>query len=282
MSETTDSSCNVIKITNLDFQYDDNRKIFKNLSYSFKGENCYVICGRNGSGKSTLLELLAGKKLAKSNTISVDGIDPFRNTRINGIACLLNNQWGMRTVAYCGYNLPLQSSIKVKEMMISRKKLYPEREKELREVLSINTEWSLNGVSEGQRKRIQLYLGLLVPFKVLLMDEITVNLDVIVKSRFMDFLKKEARRGCCVLYVTHIFDGLDNWCDYVLYLNDNGIEETKIDNIKDKNIYLYILDKFNRDITRSITSKSSNISDIIVGNAGGYANGTLNNFNYKK
>ena len=72
--------------------------------------------------------------------------------------------------------------------MMGRQKtnLVLKREKELRELLMIDTEWSMNGVSEGQRKRIQLYLGLLRPFKVLLLDEITVNIDVIVKSRFMN------------------------------------------------------------------------------------------------
>lgn len=276
-NKDNNSISDIIKISNLDFNYNDNQEIFKNLSFNFKSSSCYVICGRNGSGKSTLLELLAGKKISKTNTISVDGIDPFRNTRINGIASLLNNQWGMRTVAYCGYNLPLQSSIKVKEMMIPLKNMFPEREKELRELLMIDREWSMNGVSEGQRKRIQLYLGLLRPFKVLLLDEITVNIDVIVKSRFMNFLKKEAERGCCVLYVTHIFDGLSDWCDYVLYLDNNGIEETDIEKIKDKDIYSFILDKFNKEKVKILDNETSNITNISIGNAGGYANGTLNN-----
>ena len=290
----------IVAIKDLTFSYKDKEdyRVFSHLSYNFYSHNCYVICGRNGSGKSTLLELIAGKKLAAINSISVDGIDPFRNTRINGLVSFLNNQWGMRTVAYCGYNLPLQSSIKVCEMMNGLKRQYPDREKTLREVLDINPEWALNNVSEGQRKRIQLYLGLLRPVKVLLLDEITVNIDVIIKARFLDFLKSEARNGVSVLYVTHIFDGLEDWCDYVLYLNKdsnniqgdqytrdsvNKIRETPIDSIPDRDIYKYVLDLFIKSNNTNDTDKEkpeeANVTDITkgLGNAGGYANGTLNN-----
>ncbi len=42
-------------------------------------------------------------------------------------------------------------------------------------------EWRrrLNKVSDGQRRRVQICLGLLKPYQVLLLDEITVDLDVV-------------------------------------------------------------------------------------------------------
>ena len=272
----------IASINNLDFLYNNSTKhIFKNLTHHFDSSNCYVLCGRNGCGKSTLLELLSGKRLAPSQTISVDGFDPFRNTRVNSTVAMLNNQWGMRTVAYCGYNLPLQSSIRVCEMMKSLKSLFPEREKELRQVLKINTQWRLNCVSEGQRKRIQLYLGLLQPFKLLLLDEITVNLDVIVKSRFMDFLKRESQKGCCVVYVTHIFDGLEEWCDRLLYMNKGNINEIEISTIRERQttIYDYVLQLFQKDSgdLEHTKEKEDHSYPISSRNAGGYSSGTLIN-----
>ena len=273
----------IATITGLTFRYsEESPPIFNQLDYNLYPGMRYILCGRNGCGKSTLLELLAGRRLAPSNTISVDGIDPFRNTRVNNIVGLLNNQWGMRTVAYCGYNLPLQSSISVDEMMISRKRNFPEREKILREVLMINLEWRLNNISEGQRKRVQLYLNLLQPYKLLLLDEITVNLDVVIKSRFMDFLYQESTRGCTIVYVTHIFDGLGDWCNRVIHMEQGRLEETAIEKIPQKDVYHYILKR----ITSSASPTSKNpeppetpqeYRDNIgsTNNAGGYTNGTL-------
>lgn len=59
------------------------------------------------------------------------------------------------------------------------KNLPPERVQELIEVMDVNPKWRMNLVSDGQRRRVQLVIGLMKPFKVLLLDEITVDLDVL-------------------------------------------------------------------------------------------------------
>lgn len=74
-------------------------------------------------------------------------------------------------------------------------------------------------VSDGQRRRVQICVGLLRPFKVLLLDEITVDLDVLGRADLMAFLAEEcALRGATVVYATHIFDGLEAWPTHVAYV----------------------------------------------------------------
>ena len=41
----------------------------------------------------------------------------------------------------------------------------PARQQELMEVLDVNPDWRMHMVSDGQRRRVQLCLGLLQPFK---------------------------------------------------------------------------------------------------------------------
>ena len=132
-----------IKITNLDFSY-ESKPIFKNINLTFKSGRRYVLAGLNGCGKSTLLKIIGGKVICPHETISVKGQDPFRKTICNNFITYINNEWGMRTVAYCGYNMPLQSSITVKEMSQHVKRQYPERNKELLHVLDINEDWRLS------------------------------------------------------------------------------------------------------------------------------------------
>ena len=55
----------------------------------------------------------------------------------------------------------------------------PARKKRIIEVLDINPEWRMHQVSDGQRRRVQLAYGLMTPYSVLLLDEITVDLDVL-------------------------------------------------------------------------------------------------------
>ncbi|KAL6493795.1 ABC transporter I member 20 [Orobanche gracilis] len=77
----------------------------------------------------------------------------------------------------------------------------------------------MHKVSDGQRRRVQICMGLLKPFKVLLLDEITVDLDVLARADLLRFLKKECvQRGSTIIYATHIFDGLDNWPTHIVYV----------------------------------------------------------------
>jgi CCR4-NOT complex subunit CAF16 len=54
---------------------------------------------------------------------------------------------------------------------------------------------------------------------VLLLDEITVDLDVLGRAELMQFLKEECeQRGATILYATHIFDGLEFWPSHIAYM----------------------------------------------------------------
>ena len=267
-----------INLNNLTFKYQDN-VIFKNLNITFNDNSCYVLSGLNGCGKSTLLKVISGKSLAPFDSIKVLGKDPFRDTSSNLDIAYVNNEWGTRTVAYAGYNMPIQSSIKVKEMMIKLKEKYKDRDIELKNVLGINPEWSLNSISEGQRKRVQLYLALIQPFKVCLLDEITVNLDILVKDRFMNYLKKESIvNKACIIYVTHIFDGLDDWCTDLIYLKKNKeFIIKKINQIPNKSIYNYLLNEFKSEQIGIEMEENKDFSS--KRNAGGYTNGVLIGYN---
>ena len=265
-----------IHVDNLTFKYDDN-VIFKDLTLEICANNCYVLAGLNGCGKSTLLKVIGGKTLADFDRVKVLGKDPFRDTSLNRDLTFVNNHWGTQTVAYSGYNMPLQSSLRVKEMMQAIKLEYPERNSELIDILDINPEWRLNSVSEGQRKRVQLYLTLIKPFQVCLLDEITVNLDLLVKDKFMHYLKKETQeRKCCVIYVTHIFDGLEDWATKLLYMRtDRKIETKDVSGIP--SLYKYLLKRFKDEVSEGgggveeedgVRSQSSR-------NAGGFSHGVL-------
>lgn len=55
--------------------------------------------------------------------------------------------------------------------------------------------------------------------QVLLLDEITVDLDVLGRADLMRFLVEECdSRGATIIYATHIFDGLEFWPSHVAYV----------------------------------------------------------------
>ena len=49
--------------------------------------------------------------------------------------------------------------------------------------------------------------------------QVTVDLDVLVRSRLLEFLVEETReRNATILYATHIFDGLDSFPTHLCHL----------------------------------------------------------------
>jgi CCR4-NOT complex subunit CAF16 len=101
---------------------------------------------------------------------------------------------------------------------------HAERLRELLEVMDVNPEWHMNAVSDGERRRVQIVLGLLEPFSLLLMDEVTVDLDVVARNDLLKFLRKETEtRNATILYATHIYDGLSDWPTHVAHLSEGKI-----------------------------------------------------------
>jgi len=106
----------------------------------------------------------------------------------------------------------------------SKENKWPERLEMLLHILDIDLKWRMHMVSDGQRRRVQILMALLKPFEVLLLDEVTVDLDVVARADLLEFLKTETEtRGATILYATHIFDGLDEWATHLAYLTQGNI-----------------------------------------------------------
>lgn len=60
---------------------------------------------------------------------------------------------------------------------------------------------------------------------MLLLDEITVDMDVVGRLDLLKFFTEECElRGATIIYATHIFDGLEKWITHVAYLADGQLK----------------------------------------------------------
>lgn len=174
-------------------------------------------CTANGAGKTTLLRLLSGKRLAPTGTVNIAGVDPFSH--------------GLRGVTYLGLewvlNPVVRTDIDVPTLLSSvGGDLYTDRRDELVEILDIDLSWRMHAVSDGERRRVQLAMGLLRPWSILLLDEITVDLDLLSRSNFLHFLKCETeKRACTIVYATHILDNLAEWPTHLVHMSMGRVKE---------------------------------------------------------
>ncbi|SCU83405.1 LADA_0C11232g1_1 [Lachancea dasiensis] len=183
-----------------------------------------LVVGSNGAGKSTLLKLLSGKNLCLTGHIRVNGLDPFSPHSMHKnesdecqITTYLGTEW-------CHMSI-INRDIGVQELLDSiGLQHHLERGQMLIDILDVDVNWRMHRLSDGQKRRVQLAMGLLIPWRLLLLDEVTVDLDVLARSRLLAFLQQETSvRRCSIVYATHIFDGLAEWPDKVLHLRNGRI-----------------------------------------------------------
>ena len=224
---------NSIDINNFSFNYPNGEKIIKNISLTLTPGDITLLVGHNGSGKTTLLRILAGKHLVNNQDVLILGKDVFHNTSLNYQRSFIDHNWGSRTIAFAGNNIAYSADILVKNMMKSLQDQFPKRRDILLDVLGIDLEWKMHLLSDGQRRRVQIFLGLLRPIKILLLDEVTSNLDIICREKLFDWLKLESQNNqMTIVFATHIFDGLDGWASKLLYMKPNGnLELISLQNI---------------------------------------------------
>lgn len=110
---------------------------------------------------------------------------------------------------------------------------FPDRRDALMKMLDIDPGWRMHMVSDGERRRVQLAMGLLRPWSVLLLDEITVDLDLLTRARLLAWLKRESVTGCggrgaraTIVYATHVFGaGQGGWATHLVRMHLGAIKE---------------------------------------------------------
>ncbi|KAF5207991.1 Abc transporter i family member [Thalictrum thalictroides] len=218
-----------IEVSGLHFAYDGQPPVYANFNLDISpGSRCLLV-GANGSGKTTLLKILAGKHMVGGkDVVRVLNRSAFHDTQLvcSGDLAYLGGSWS-KTVSSAG-DIPLQGDFSAEHMIFGVEGIDSVRREKLIELLDINLQWRMHKVSDGQRRRVQICMGLLHPFQVLLLDEVTVDLDVVARMDLLEFFKEECeQRGATIVYATHIFDGLETWATDVAYIQNGELRRSQ-------------------------------------------------------
>ncbi|OMP11121.1 ABC transporter-like protein [Corchorus olitorius] len=255
-----------IRVCGMQFAYELQHPLFVDFNLEIApGSRCLLV-GANGSGKTTLLKILAGKHMVGGrDVVRVLNRSAFHDTQLvcGGDLAYLGGSWS-KTIGSAG-EVPLQGDFSAEHMIFGVEGIDPVRREKLIELLDIDLQWRMHKVSDGQRRRVQICMGLLHPFQVLLLDEVTVDLDVVARMDLLDFFKEECeQRGATVVYATHIFDGLETWATHLAYIQDGELKKseksTEINELKSSENLLSVVEAWLRSETKCEKKKAINNS----------------------
>lgn len=191
--------------------------------------------GSNGAGKSTTVKMLTGILEPSSGSIEVDGRDPQKERKKN--AMNIGVVFGQKTQLW--WDLPVKESFRLlKEIYEVSDEAYDERIDEFDEVLQLSEFWDqpVRKLSLGQKMRCELAASFLHHPKIVYLDEPTIGLDVAVKERIRDFIKKmNQEENITVMLTTHDIDDIEDLCDRIVVLDEGKkIYDGQLDSLVDR------------------------------------------------
>jgi len=210
-----------VDISDLSYSYDEFNTIFENMTFSIlPGQQC-VIVGPSGVGKSTLLNLMVGEIEPTSGRISINDTDPesffgtfSHEAAYSGPEPLLFEGSLRENLLYGVDEIISDDKVINLLVLLGMEEWLATFEFDLN--LPLIGENSI-GTSSGQAQRLSIARALLRKPKLLILDEVTANLDSKTEQQvlgMLDLLKEIST----VIIVTHS-EGMMKNADVVIDLS---------------------------------------------------------------
>jgi ABC-type multidrug transport system fused ATPase/permease subunit len=215
----------LIEIKNLDFSYDDKKKIFDNLNIEFKKREFNVIYGPSGCGKTTLMNILLGFLKPDKGSIIVDGKSILYH--LNGWRSLMS--FVPQEINLADNDLISNLAYGVNESEIDFKKIDKVLDMvDLKDFVNslpnkLKTYTGEKGfkISGGQRQRIAIARALYRDKEILILDEATSALDQETEKKIIKNIKENMKEKI-VIFISHR-DSVRKYADKIFQFRNKEI-----------------------------------------------------------
>ena len=178
------------------------------VSFSIEKGEIFALLGPNGAGKTTTVEILEGHRDRTSGTVSVLGYDP----QTAGLE--FREQIGI-VLHEAGF----EEDFSPRELVALHRRMYPRRlgVDDVLELVGLEDKRDarVKTLSGGQRRRLDLALGLVGDPDLLFLDEPTTGFDPSARRKAWELVEALRKLGKTVLLTTHYMDEAEHLADRV-------------------------------------------------------------------
>jgi ABC-2 type transport system ATP-binding protein len=209
----------VLDVRDLRMRY-GSTDVLHGVSFTARRGEVLALLGPNGAGKTTTIEILEGFRMRSAGTVRVLGVDPAAGgeqwrARLGVVlqSWRDHGKWRVRELLnhlgsyYADYSTPA----------VSR----PWPADELIELVGLGAQSGtrINRLSGGQRRRLDVAIGIVGRPEVLFLDEPTVGFDPAARREFHDLVHRLTDvDDTTVLLTTHDLDEAEKLADRIVIL----------------------------------------------------------------
>ncbi len=188
----------------------------RGISFEIEQGEVFGLLGPNGAGKTTTVEVLEGYRTRDGGSVSVLGTDPQD----------AGTDWRERI------GIVLQSSAMYPNLTVEEHVAlfagYFERPRGVGEVIDLvglheKRSARVKSLSGGQKRRLDLALGLIGDPEILFLDEPTTGFDPAARHAAWGMIRSLRELGKTVLLTTHYLDEAEQLSDRVAVLREGRI-----------------------------------------------------------
>lgn len=210
----------VINVRGLEKSYGSNKAV-AGIDLTIEPGEIFALLGPNGAGKTTTVEILEGFRNRDRGEVSVLGTDPA----IKGEGARI---WRNRI------GIVLQSTSDAGDLSVSETVAhfakYYSNPRNVDEVinavgLSEKADELIRTLSGGQRRRLDVALGIIGSPELLFLDEPTTGFDPEARRAFWALIEELRKSGTTILLTTHYLDEAEALADRVAVINHGKIIE---------------------------------------------------------
>lgn len=177
----------------------------------------FGLLGPNGAGKTTVLRMLSTVLRPTSGTARIAGHD------------VLEDPLGVRQdIGYLSANTGLYPRLTARETLEYFGSLHglrgpalKDRVAQLIELFTLKDfcDVRCEKLSTGMKQKVSIARTMVHDPSVLILDEPTLGLDILVASTMIRFVEECRQRGKCILFSTHIMSEVEKLCDRVAIIH---------------------------------------------------------------
>ena len=226
-----------VKVCNLTKSYTDFRlgefRAVDDISFQAKSGAIFGLLGPNGAGKSTTLRILATILTPTSGIALVNGMDVLTNPDevrqhigfVSNNTAIYDRMTAWEIVRHFGrlHELPPDLLNSRAEEIFDRLQL-----QEIRDCPG-------SKMSTGMKQKVSIARALIHDPAVLIFDEASIGLDVLVARALLEIIADLKQDGRCIIFSTHIMREVEKLCDQVAIMSHGKIiDHGTLDELADR------------------------------------------------